>query len=278
MIQKFIYDSLIFDSHAHISSEGEDEISQIILNAKNAGLSFICNVSIDIESSLKSLEASSKSNGYIKSFVGISPDVLIPENQDKNFNFNHNLENKLNQLRDIVINNKPNVFGIGEVGVDGYKLKKLKLNTEIIEKCIKKQEELLRSELEIASEFSLPVSLHSRWSESKCIKIVKNYRCFGIFHSFTGTYEQAKEILDAGWGLGVNCIITYENAENLRVIYRKILGKIPKDVTPEWFYKKGVYFETDSPFLLPQALKNMSYVKNEPKNVVYVWKKMISMS
>jgi len=267
MIQNYIYDKSLFDSHCHISMESDEHINLIISNATSANLSCFYDVSVDIESSLKSLHLS-KQNSFVKSFVGVDPEVFIPREDSFETIFDKTVESYLSALRNIVVQNKGLVYGIGEIGMDSYKLKKLKYDEHIVEKSLSLQEQLFRGQLEIASEYKLPVSLHSRGVESRCLEIAKRYVCFGIFHSFTGTYEDAKGILDAGWGLGMNGIITYKNANELREVYRKILGKIPSDVSPSWFYDRGVYFETDSPYLSPEPIKR---TKNQPANVSLVW-------
>jgi TatD DNase family protein len=129
--------------------------------------------------------------------------------------------------------------------------------------------------LELGEESGLPLSVHSRAAEERCLEIVKTYPAArGIFHSFTGDYVTAKKILDAGWALGVNGIVTYKNAVVLREMYKNILGEISTDWSPGDFYSKGIYFETDAPFLTPLGSKSG---RNEPANINKIYEYMATI-
>ena len=58
-------------------------------------------------------------------------------------------------------------------------------------------------------------------------------------HSFTGNYDQVKKILDAGFYIGVNGIITYKSAEEIRSWLKKIIGS-KKLNNPVDLYKKHI--------------------------------------
>jgi TatD DNase family protein len=268
MVQRYFNTDKLFDSHCHLYSE--IDINTTISNGKEQDIEFVCDIAIDIESSKQSIN-NSKSENYIKSFVGIDPEVYVPKVNRVEDIFTTKPEFYIAELKKLLSDNLDNIFGIGEIGIDNYWLTKLNFDTDLKQKSLKFQEYLFRSQLQIASEYDLPVSLHSRGAESLCLKIVKEYTCFGIFHSFTGSYEEAKSVLDAGWGLGINGIITYKNAIDLREVYRKLLGKIPTLTSPSWFYDKGIYFETDSPYLSPEPLRG---AKNQPANIKIIWEAM----
>jgi TatD DNase family protein len=90
-----------------------------------------------------------------------------------------------------------------------------------------------------------------------------------IFHSFTGNYDQAKQILDLGFKLGVNGIITYKSARELRTVYGRIIGE-HKFTTPLELYNQGIYLETDAPLLLPAStVFHDSF--NTPKQIKCIW-------
>ena len=97
-----------------------------------------------------------------------------------------------------------------------------------------------RKQLLIAVEVNLPVVLHSRESEADTIKILKEIPVpsLGVAHSFTSSLMMAKTLLDMGWYLGINGIVTFKNAEDLREIVR-------------WIPMDRLLLETDSPFLAP---------------------------
>lgn len=254
----------LFDSHSHVNFEGFDgKIEQIIEQMKQNGVEMALDMAANLEGSRKSLELSKKYQ-KIKSFVGIDPEVFVPgsdlfEGLDKDDSY---FEENYEVIKKMAKDNPVEVFGIGETGIDHYWLTNNKDRDRVSDKdrimesdsnkSKDLQEKLFRMHLEIAKELKLPLSIHSRGAERLCLEIVKKYNCNGIFHSFTGDYETAKDILDAGWNLGINGIITFKNAQSLREMYKKLFGNI-KDFSPEDFYNKGIYFETDAPFLSPEG-------------------------
>ena len=267
---------LLFDSHAHIiSSDYTSEDYNFIINQANSqSIEYIIDMGVDINTSRESINLSKNFPGKIFSFVGIDPEVFIfGSNMFLGFEKDESwLNEQKNSILKMVKNNSQVVIGIGETGMDFYHFKDH--DNSIKTKSRELQERLFRLHLEIAQEKSLPLSIHSRFAEDYCLRIINDYDVSGIFHSYTGNYEVAKEVLDAGWGLGVNGIITFKNAEELRSVYKKILGKIPHDVTPSYFYDRGIYFETDSPYLSPEGKRGEI---NKPENLRIVYEAFCKM-
>lgn len=259
--------NILIDSHCHLNFPGYDDGLEKIINLaiKNDVLE-VWDIATDLESSKKSITIAKRFNN-IKSFIGIDPEVFIPGSElslslDTDDSWFEQMFKELNLLID---ENKDYVIGIGESGLDHYWLKDKTTHEQESSKLL--QEKLFRMHLELAQKHKLPLSIHSRGAEEECLKIVKEYEAEGIFHSFTGNYETAKGILDSGWGLGVNGIITFKNANELREVYKKVLfGKELE--SPLDFYKEGIFFETDSPFLSPEGKRGE---QNEPANVSDVY-------
>lgn len=262
----------LFDSHAHLNFTGFDsKIEDIMRNCYTQGVKAIYDMSTDLSNIEKSLGLS-KRFPIIKSFVGIDPEIFIPgseffEDLEKDDVW---FESIMEKLSTIIENNTDLIAGIGETGMDAYWLTQHKVDSEISRKSLKLQEKLFRLHLELAVKFKLPLSIHTRGAEIKCLNIMKNYNAVGVFHSFTGDYETAKKVLDQGLGLGINGIITFKNADELRRMYKKLIGSISENISPEFFYKKGFYFETDAPFLSPERGK-----QNESANIKVIYEKFI---
>ena len=72
------------------------------------------------------------------------------------------------------------------------------------------------------------------------MNILKDFpeRPIGVAHSFTGSLEMARTLLEMGWYIGINGIVTFKNAEDLREVVR-------------WLPLDKLLLETDSPFLAP---------------------------
>lgn len=261
----------LFDSHCHlISKEFDEDLDEIIQKSTESSIELVLDVGVDLKTSEKSLEISQKYEN-IKSWIGIDPEILIPSSEltVEVADFTRWLDDSKDYLSKLIVQNKEEVIGIGETGMDFYWNKQNGLDQKVMEDSHNKQEKLFRMHLELAQEFNLPLTIHSRGAEEECLQIVSDYSTVGIFHSYTGDYETAVKILDSGWGLGVNGIATFKNAKEIREMYSKILGKHNfSDWNPEDFYKKGIYFETDAPYLSPEGLRGE---RNEPANIAKIY-------
>jgi len=266
----------LYDSHCHlIFREYPIPTEEIVEQAQFHSLSMLLNVSTDINTSSQVHNLAVENNQYIKSFIGIDPQEVIPNPEhfmgldltDKDFDeLKKQLENILNTQKDAIL-------GIGETGMDFYWTKELGKETEGKSKEL--QHKLYLIHINIADQNRLPLTIHSRGAETECLEVLNknSNNTKGIFHSFTGTYEQAKAILDSGNGLGVNGIFTFKNAQNLREVYKRLLGKVDKEVDPEYFYTKGIFFETDSPFLAPEGKRGEV---NYPANVADIYNAFVN--
>ncbi|GAB4284384.1 MAG: TatD family hydrolase [Candidatus Dojkabacteria bacterium] len=256
----------LFDSHCHLNaSDYNMDLEKVVWDAADSELSFVFDIAVDVTSSRKSIELA-KNYENVESFIGIDPEVFIPGSRFF-WGFNNakaKIEREFQTIIDLAQGN--NIKGIGETGMDFYWIKDKSEKERQTSRLY--QKELFIKHIELAEGLGLPLSIHSRNAESECLEIMKNFGATGIFHSYTGNYEVAKKIIDQGYGLGVNGIITFKNAEELRNVYRKILGTNISSFSPEDFYKKGIFFETDGPFLSPEGKRGE---RNAPSNVKIIF-------
>jgi TatD DNase family protein len=141
-------------------------------------------------------------------------------------------------------------IAIGEVGIDLY------WDTTMI----KEQELAFRAQINWAKTHSLPLIIHSRNSFDQIYKIMKEEKVndiTGVFHCFSGEYDQALKIIDMGFYLGIGGVVTFKNS-NLENVIEKI------DL-------KHILLETDSPYLAPHPMRGK---RNEPKFLPLVAQKI----
>lgn len=267
----------LYDSHCHLAfREYALSTKEIINNSKAEGINLLLNVSTDIKTSLQAKILAEESEDSIKSFIGIDPQEFIPNPEHfMGLDLTHKDIDKLKEeVRGVYIESKESAIGFGETGMDFFWIKDLDKQTA--EESINLQKLLYIAHLELAEEYKLPLTIHSRGAESECLEVLTSVTkdTKGIFHSFTGNYEQAKKIIDSGNGLGVNGIITFKNANSLREVYKKLIGKVPKDVQPEYFYAKGIFFETDAPFLSPEGKRGET---NYPANTRQIYNSFVEV-
>ncbi|GIW58838.1 MAG: hydrolase TatD [Candidatus Dojkabacteria bacterium] len=263
-----------FDSHAHLNDDSFDlDRPSVITDSINKGVDTIFDVAIDFNSSKKAIKNAQEFYPHVIAFIGIDPEVFINGSSLFEPNANENwIYSQVEKLRSL-INKYPNyIGGIGETGLDFYWLTKKVKSGEISqidkETSINLQKKLFEAQVELAKEFDLILTVHSRGAEEDCLKIINKHRAQAIFHSFTGEYETAKKILDSGLSLGINGIFTFPNANKLRSVYKKIFGKVSHDWSIYDFYSRGIFFETDCPFLAPQVFRGS---RNSPANIPIIY-------
>lgn len=242
------------DSHTHLTI---DPISNNILSAlesfKHKGGKWLLNTSHDIESLNTvfqiSKEYENKFPGIILTALGLHPEIYNTAEESIFKKVNKNTERFEKKLKE----NIKNVSAIGETGLDYYHIfNNSAISPEDREIIIEAQKMSLRKHLELALELNLPLTLHTRdihgTSSStedmlRLIAEVGNGRLRGSFHSYTGDIKHINEILDLGFHIGFNGIITYPSGGSVR----EILRNTPID---------RILFETDAPLLPPQKVRN----------------------
>ena len=142
----------------------------------------------------------------------------------------------------------PRVVGVGEIGLD-YHYDHSPRDV---------QQTVFRRQLELAEEHRLPVVIHCREAWPDCLRILeeqwKRTGLGGIFHCFSGSFEDAQRGLDAGFYISFAGNLTFPKAEDLRAL----AAQIPRD---------RLLIETDCPFLAPQPKRGK---RNEPAFVRFV--------
>jgi TatD DNase family protein len=89
------------------------------------------------------------------------------------------------------------------------------------------------------------------------VKAEKTEDLCGIFHCFTGSLEQAREIIDLGFYLGIGGVSTYKNGG---------LDKILPEIGLE-----NLVLETDSPYLAPVPFRGK---RNSPEYIPQIAEKL----
>ncbi len=102
------------------------------------------------------------------------------------------------------------------------------------------QERVFRRQIAIAREFGLPLIVHSRAAEERTLAILSEER-FSLpvaFHCYTGSLQQARQILLDGHYVSISGIVTFPRAGEVR----EVAASVPVS---------RLFVETDSPYLAP---------------------------
>jgi len=117
-------------------------------------------------------------------------------------------------------------------------------------------------QLELAREHELPVVVHARRAVEEVIATVRRIGVDrGVVHSYAGSAEQARQLFQLGFCIGLGGPITYERARRLRALVQSM----PLE---------RLLLETDSP---DQPLSGAQGLRNEPARLVDVLRTVASL-
>jgi TatD DNase family protein len=139
---------------------------------------------------------------------------------------------------------------IGEIGIDLYWDKT----------HLKEQQIAFRRQIQLAKHYKLPIVIHCRDAFDEIFEILeeeKSEELFGIFHCFSGTYEQALQAISYNMKLGIGGVVTFKN------------GKIDQFLNQ--INLNHIVLETDSPYLAPIPFRGK---RNESSYIVNIADKL----
>ena len=217
----------LVDTHTHIFvKEFAEDFDQVVGRATKAGVSRMLLPNIDCESVQQVKDACLKFPD-LKPMWGLHPCHVDAGGQQA-----------LQEIRPLFREVPP--VAVGEIGLDFY------WSAEFADE----QMRALEIQLGWALEENLPVSLHTRNATRETIELVRAFTekgLKGVFHCFSGTEEEAREIIGMGMMLGIGGSITYPKNP-----VREFIGKLPLD---------NLVLETDAPYLPPVPYRGK---RNEP--------------
>ena len=229
---------ILIDTHCHLySEEFVQDIDAVIERATTEGVQKFYLPGIDSTSIDAMLNLEIRFPDRCFAMMGLHP-CYVKENYK--------------QELDIVQNwlTKRKFSAVGEIGLDFYWDKTFAAE----------QYEAFRIQMEWAIAYDRPIVIHTRNAMQETINLVKEYvpkGIRGIFHCFSGSYESAQEIINAGFYLGIGGVLTYKNA-GLSEVLQKI------DL-------KHLVLETDAPYLTPVPFRGK---RNESSYLKYVLAKL----
>lgn len=127
------------------------------------------------------------------------------------------------------VRRRDKIVAIGEIGLDYYWKPHDK----------KKQADFFDAQMAFAAGLGLPVIIHDREAHGDCFETVLRYpQVRGVFHSYSGSAEMARELIRRGWYISFSGVVTFKNASRVR----EVAASVPAD---------RLLIETDCPYLAP---------------------------
>ncbi len=138
-------------------------------------------------------------------------------------------EEHVAEIRALLTDPASRAVAVGEIGLDYY--------WEPYDKELQKS--YFRLQMALAEELGLPVVIHDREAHGDCFDIACEFpRVRGVFHSYSGSLEMARDLIRRGWYISFSGTVTFKNAARVR----EVAAGLPHD---------RVMIETDAPYLTP---------------------------
>ncbi len=264
---------LLIDTHTHINFKPfEKDGDEVIKRALDENI-WIINVGSQYSTSKRSIEYAEKYKEGVYAMVGLHPSHVYKKTK-KETEWEKGGEREFEEFdvdEYIKLLKSPKVVAVGEIGLDYY--------DDISEEEKEKQKRVFIEQVELAQQTNKPICIHCRKAYDDLIELLTmfNYGCAhcphaclsrqseaeadepglkGVIHCFMGRLSQAEKLIDMGFHISFNGLITYARD------YDKVIKKLPLD---------KIVLETDAPYLTPEPHRDE---RNEPINVKYVAEKI----
>jgi len=229
---------IITDTHTHLYSEAfDDDREAMIRRAINSNVSrfFIPAIDSSYTDSMFELEASFPNHVFL--MMGLHPTSV-----------KSNYKEELSHVEELLAKRK--FYAIGEIGIDLY------WDTSTLEI----QKTAFRHQIQLAKQYKLPIVIHCRESFDEIFEVLETEKSddlYGVFHCFTGTFEQAQKAISYNMKLGIGGVVTFKNGG-----IDKFMNQIDL---------KHIVLETDSPYLAPKPFRGK---RNESAYIIKVLEKL----
>lgn len=240
------------DSHCHLNfPELREQLPTILAAMAQAQVNRALCICTTLEE-FEGVHALARDHANLWSTVGVHPD-------------NEGVQEPT--LDDLISRSeRPKVIGIGETGLDYYRLN----GRSVADMAW--QRERFRTHIRAGRLTDLPLIIHTRSASDDTLAILREEGGFadagdphalqarsrGVFHCFTETEAVARAALDLGFYISFSGILTFRNAADLCEVVRFV----PMD---------RILIETDSPYLAPVPYRGKT---NTPAYVPHVAKQI----
>lgn len=232
---------ILTDTHTHLYSEDFDQDrDQMIQRAIEAGVSHFFVPAIDSTYTQAMYDLERAYPHHIFLMMGLHP--------------THVKENYLQELQQVEAALKKRKFvAVGEIGIDLY----------WDQTTLDIQKTAFRRQIQWAKQYQLPIVIHCREAFDEIFEVLESEKgadLFGIFHCFSGTYEQALKAISYNMKLGIGGVVTFKNGKIDQFLHQIDL--------------KHLVLETDAPYLAPVPYRGK---RNESSYLIQVATKLAAI-
>lgn len=209
---------ILTDTHTHLySEEFSEDRDAMIQRAFDAGVTRLFVPSIDSSYTTQMYELQAQYPDNVFLMMGLHPTYV-----------KENYKEELAHVEEQLATRK--FAAVGEIGIDLFWDK-----TRLAE-----QQYAFKHQIQLAKKYKLPINIHCRDAFDEVFEVLEREKgddLFGIFHCFTGDFDQAQKAISYNMKLGIGGVATFKN------------GKIDQFLAD--IDLKHIVLETDSPYLSP---------------------------
>jgi len=167
--------------------------------------------------------------------------------------------------------NRPKVIGIGETGLDYYRLGERSVAD------MAWQRERFRVHIHAARQSAKPLVIHTRCASQDTLSILKEENeaageggpARGVFHCFTETQAVARAALDLGFYISFSGILTFKSAGDIRDVARFVpLERILIETDSPYLAPMPYRGKTNNPSYVPFVAQQLAQIKEQPLEVI----------
>jgi TatD DNase family protein len=227
------------DTHTHLySEEFQNDSNETIQRAIDAGVSrfFVPSIDSSYTDKMYALESQFPENVYL--MMGLHPCYVKPDTYAQEL---AHVEQELASRK---------FQAVGEIGIDLFWDKT----------TLPLQQEAFKKQIQLAKHYKLGINIHCRDAFDEVFEVLESEKSedlFGIFHCFTGDFDQAQRAIGLGMKLGIGGVVTFKNGK---------IDQFLKDIDI-----KHIVLETDSPYLAPVPYRGK---RNESSYAMLVAEKL----
>lgn len=229
----------LIDTHAHLTMLAETEdLAAVLTRSRQAGVDSWIAIGTDVPDSEATLRLCEQWERMYCT-VGVHPHQAADQADDY-----------IEQLR--ILAGEPQVVAIGEIGLDYH--------YDFSPRD--KQRQAFAEQLDLATEFNLPVVVHCREALDDCLAVLDAWGSrdkLAVFHCFGGGPKEVQAVMVRGFYVSYTGTLTFANAQTVRDAAKHV----PRD---------RVFIETDCPYLSPEPKRNVR--PNEPALLVHTAAKL----
>ncbi|MBK7215429.1 MAG: TatD family hydrolase [Bacteroidales bacterium] len=234
---------MFIDTHTHLYlEEFDNDLEAVIRRSLDSNVTKLLLPNIDLHSWGPMLGLCDAFPGICLPMAGVHPTSVTRDS----------IEDELNKVIEQLKTGR--YIAVGEIGIDLYWDKTFQAE----------QEQVFAKQLQLAKDFKLPVAIHMRNSFEEVWNVLKNEispELKGVFHCFSGNLVQARQVIDAGFMLGIGGVVTFKNSG---------LQDVIKEVGLE-----HLILETDAPYLAPVPYRGQ---RNEPSYIPIIASKIAEIT